>query len=287
MVFNFVGVNTKALYGLMLAALVPLVSYFIVKQFSRTAVVMPRHYVPDTVITKTKNGKLFTDTLWHSIPGFTLYNQLGNKISLNDMITKDSANKVIVADFFFTHCPTICPSLTLNMKRLQESITNSQRVGNRSPDFIQFLSFSIDPERDSVERLKYWADRFQINPEQWWLLTGDKKTIYDLSINDMKLSAVDGEGVDTSFIHTDIFVLIDRNRHIRGYYHGLDSTDLSRLSNDIILLSLEKDPNAKSFFAGKLQLIAVVVLMALIGVGIFLYFFKKSKKNAVSHLEKK
>lgn len=279
--------NTKALYGLMLAALVPLVSYFIVKKFSTTAVVMPRHYIPDSVITKTNKGKLVTDTIWHTIPDFTLYNQLGNEVTLKDMVTKDSTNKVIVADFFFTHCPTICPSLTLNMKRLQESINNSQRVGDRSPDFIQFLSFSIDPERDSVARLKYWADRFQINPEQWWLLTGDKKSIYDLSINDMKLSAVDGKGVDTSFIHTDIFVLIDRNRHIRGYYRGLDSTSLSQLSKDIILLSLEKDPNEKSFFSGKLQLIAVVVLMVMIGVGLFLYFFKKSAKHATGHLEKK
>ena len=261
----------------MLAALVPLVSYFVVKRYSNTAVVMPRHYVPDTVISATKNGKLVTDTIWHTIPGFTLTNQLGQEVSLSDMVTKDSTGKIIVADFFFTHCPTICPSLTYNMKRLQESITNSRRVGNRSPDFIQFLSFSIDPERDSVERLKYWADRFQIDPDQWWLLTGDKKTIYDLSINDMKLSAVDGEGVDTSFIHTDIFVLIDRNRHIRGYYHGLDSVSLAQLSSDIILLTLEKDRSKKSFFAGKLQFMAVAALIAMIGVGLFLYFFRKKK----------
>ena len=259
----------------MLAALLPLVGYFIVKHYSETAVVMPRHYLVDSVVIKTKDGKLYSDTVWQKVPDFTLTNQLGQKVSLRDMITADSTGKIIVADFFFTHCPTICPTLTSNMKRLEQSITNSQRVGNKSPDFIRFLSFSIDPERDSVERLKHWADRFQVNPDLWWLLTGDKKTIYDLSIEHLKMAAVDGEGIDSSFIHTDIFVLIDRNRNVRGYYRGLDTLSLARLSQDIILLTLEKDRNKKSFFAGKLQLMVVVILIILIGVGLFLYFFRK------------
>ena len=261
----------------MLAALLPLVGYFIVKHYSGTAVVMPGYYLPDSVITKTIDGKLISDTVWHKLPDFTLTNQLGQQVSLSDMQTSDSTGKIIVADFFFTHCPTICPTLTSNMKRLEASITNSERVGNRAPDFIRFLSFSIDPERDSVERLKHWADRFQINPELWWLLTGDKKTIYDLSIDHMKLAAIDGEGVDTSFIHTDLFVLIDRNRHVRGYYRGLDTVSLSRLSRDIILLTLEKDTNKKSFFAGKLQFMILTMLIVIVGVGIFLYFFRKMK----------
>ena len=261
----------------MLAALLPLVGYFIVKHYSETAVVMPRHYLVDSVVTTTKSGKLVSDTLWKKVPDFTLTNQLGQNVSLSNMITADSVGKIIVADFFFTHCPTICPALTSNMKRLEQSITNSQRVGNRSPDFIRFLSFSIDPERDSVERLKHWADRFQVNPDLWWLLTGDRKTIYDLSIEHLKMAAVDGEGVDSAFIHTDIFVLIDRNRHVRGYYRGLDSLSLARLSQDIILLTLEKDRNKKSFFAGKLQFMVIVMLIALIAVGLFLYLFRKKK----------
>lgn len=164
------------------------------------------------------------------------------------------------------------------MKRLQESIRNTQRVGDRQPDFIQFLSFSIDPERDSVAELKKWADRFQVNPYNWWLLTGDKKMIYDLSINQMKIGLVDGKGVDTSFFHTDYFVLIDRYRNVRGYYHGLDTTDLARLSKDIIFLTLEKDPKRKSFFTGKLEFIAVIMLLTLAGVGILLIILRKRQK---------
>lgn len=274
--------NRTALYAILLAAIIPLVCYFIVKKYSDTAIVMPRHYFPDSIIDKTEKGKLVSDTVWHTLPDVHLINQLGDSVRL-----KELKGKVIVADFFFTHCPSICPPMTVNMKRLQQSITNARRVGDKTPDFLHFLSFSIDPERDSVERLKYWADRFQINPEQWWLLTGDKKTIYDLAIEDIKLPTVDGEGVDTSFIHTPKFVLIDTNYHVRGYYNGLDTADLAKLSNDIILLTMEKDPKRKSFLAGKLQIIAVAFLSAIIGVGLLLYFIQKRKKNVDTSLEEK
>jgi protein SCO1/2 len=125
--------------------------------------------------------------------------------------------------------------------------------------------------------LKYWADRFQINPDQWWLLTGNKKTIYDLIIHEMKIPVEDGRGVDTDFMHTDHFVLLDTNRNVRGFYHGLDSASLAKLSEDIVLLTLEKGPKEKSFFDGKLQLIAIVFLLTIIGVGLLLYFIRKKE----------
>jgi protein SCO1/2 len=254
----------------MLALLLPLVSYFIVKRKSEHAIIMPPHYFPDTVVTVTKKGKHVTDTVWHRVADFALINQENKLVSWNSL-----KGKIVIADFFFTHCPTICPGLTKNMKRLAESVNNGERVGDKTNQQVQFLSFSIDPERDSVERLKYWADRFQINPEQWWLLTGNKKMIYDLIIHEMKIPVDDGMGVDTNFMHTDHFVLIDSNRYVRGYYHGLDSASLAKLSNDLVLLTLEKGKNEKSFFAGKLQLIAVVFLLTIFGVGLLFYFLRK------------
>jgi len=275
-------VNRKAMYSLMLAALVPLLCYFIIKRYSESALLMPRHYLEDSLVSRTEKGKKVFDTVWHELPAFSLLNQMGDTVSWDGL-----KGKVVVADFFFTHCPTICPALTNNMHTLQQSINNAQRVGDKTPDFLHFLSFSIDPERDSVPRLKQWADRFQVNPEQWWLLTGDKKEIYDFAINDMKIGVVDGEGVDTSFIHTDHFVLIDTNRHVRGYYHGLDSASLRQLSNDIIFLTMEKDPKRKSLFAGKLQLIAVVFLLAILAVGFLLFFMRKKEAYDKARLEKK
>jgi protein SCO1/2 len=256
----------------MLALLVPLVAYFIVQRSSSSLVQMPRHYLVDSVITKTERGKQTTDTLWHKIQDFSLVNQLGDTVSWNDM-----KGKVVVADFFFTRCPTICPALTSNMKRLQESLNNGQRVGDNTNRDVHFLSFSIDSERDSVKQLKAWADRFQINPDTWWLLTGEKKTIYDLAIKEMRIGLQDGEGVDTNFFHSDYFVLLDSNRYVRGYYHGLDSTALARLSRDMVMLTMERTKDGHSFLAGKLQLIAIVFLVAIVGLGIFLMIFRKKK----------
>jgi protein SCO1/2 len=256
----------------MLALLLPLVAYFIVKKKSETAVHMPRHYLPDTVMTVTKKGKKTDDTSWHTLGNFKLTNQEGRTITWDSL-----KGKIVIADFFFTHCPMICPAMTRNMKKLAESIHNGQRVGDRSNKKIHFISFSVDPERDSVERLKFWADRFQINPEQWWLLTGDKQMIYDYAINEMKLGLMDGKGIDTDFVHSDRFVLIDSNRHVRGYYDGLDPEALGKLSNDLVLLTMEKDPKSKSFFAGKLQLIAIVLLTTMMGLALFFYIFRKKQ----------
>ena len=255
---------------MILALVLPLAAYFIVKRKSETAVTMPRHYLPDSVVVVTKKGKRVNDTAWHQLADFSLTNQEGKPVSWDSL-----KGKIIIADFFFTHCPTICPQMTLNMKRMAESIHNGQRVGDRTNKQVRFLSFSIDPERDSVERLKYWADKFQIDPEQWWLLTGDKKVIYGMVIDEMKVGLVDGKGIDTNFIHSDRFVLIDSNRHVRGYYSGLDEIALAKLSNDLVLLTMEKDPKSKSFFDGKLQLVAVVFLLTILGVGLLLFVIRK------------
>jgi protein SCO1/2 len=95
----------------------------------------------------------------------------------------------------------------------------------------------------------------------------------------MKLGLVDGQGVDTSFIHTDRFVLIDKDRVIRGYYKGLDSASIIKLSEDIVLLSLEKNKKDRSFFEGKLELIAIVFLLTVIGLGLFLTALRWKRKK--------
>ena len=276
---------------MILALLIPLIAYFIIKQMSTDAVHIPKPVYEDTTISKVVKGKIEKEIIWHKIPDFKLTNQEGNEVSLHDMVridpeTGDTVPKIIVANFFFTHCATICPGMTMNIKKLQESIKKSEKVGDRTADFVQFLSFSVDPDRDSVTALKKWADRFQINPDNWWLLTGDKKTIYDLSLNQMSLSIQDPQGVDTGFFHTDIIVLIDRDRVVRmprdefgnpRPYHATEEKDLIKLSEDIVLLMLEKDKKKKSFFDGKLELLGVVFLLTLVGLGIFLVVLRKTR----------
>lgn len=232
--------NKKAILALCLAVILPLVSYFIVRSFSEEIAVMPPKYFYDTVVNKVVDGKLQTDTLWHQVDNITLTNQLNEEVSLYDI-----QGKVIVANFFFTRCPSICPRMTSNMKLLEASMKQRDRRKLVDTAYVHFLSFSVDPERDSVEVLKNYADRYGVNPDVWWLLTGEKQKIYDFALEELKLATVDGEGVDENFIHSERFVLLDKNKVVRGFYNGLDSVSLAKLAEDIIYLKLEKDPNVK------------------------------------------
>jgi protein SCO1/2 len=233
-------VTKKALLALCIAALLPIVSYFIVKTASEKAVVIPPRFFADTVINKVVDGKNVTDTIWHSVADIELVNQLGDTVSLDDI-----KGNIIIADFFFTRCPSICPTLTKNMKGLQDALKMRDFRRRIDVSYVRFLSFSVDPERDSVDALKAYADRFGVNHDSWWFLTGPKKKIYDFALNELKLGLQDGEGVDSNFIHSQKFVLLDRERVVRGYYDGLDTMSLSRLAEDLTILMLEKDRKKK------------------------------------------
>ena len=271
--------NRKALLGTLLAVGLAVGAFFVMRFFP--PVHMPRRLFYDSVVTVTKNGKQVTDTIWTRVPDFTMVNQLGDTVSM-----KDLEGKIIVADFFFTRCPSICPQMTKNMKMLQQSIRSNDKVGNREANFIQFISFSVDPERDSVAELKKYADRFQVDPQNWWLLTGDKKEIYNIALKGMSLGITEGT-IDTSFIHPTHFVLIDKSRVVRArkdnlgnvdLYNGRDSVDLKNLAEDVIFLSVEKDPNKKSKLSGKLEIIAVVFGLVILGLILLFTFLKKEKR---------
>jgi protein SCO1/2 len=226
--------SQRALIVLLFVVGVPVLAYFLVKNASEDAVDMPKRWFYDSVVTKTENGKLVHDTLWHRVSNFCLTNQLGNQVCADDL-----KNKILIVDFFFTRCPNPCPTLTRNMKKLQDSYLKNDTL-------VHFLSFSVDPARDSVVALKNYADRFGVRHHNWWMLTGDKKVIYDLALNELKASVVDAGGnVDSSFIHTSYFYLLDKNRVVRGWYNGTDSASLTKLARDVSLLILEKDKTKK------------------------------------------
>lgn len=210
---------------------VPVICYFVLKYYSERSLVMPGHYIADTIMAVTINGKEEIDTVWHKIPDFTLTNQLGQTVSLHD-----AAGKIVVVDFFFTHCPSFCPLLTQNMRKLQEMFHTNDTI-------VQFVSLSVDPERDSVPVLKAYADKFGVRHHNWWMLTGSKDTIYDLAERDFKVAAIDSG--HNNFVHTDRMVLLDKDRLVRGYYNGEDTTDMARLANDIVLLTLERKKDEK------------------------------------------
>jgi protein SCO1/2 len=269
---NLRTVSKKALLALGIAIFIPLISYFIVKGASDDAIDMPKRFFYDSVESKMQDGKKVDDTLWHSVNNITLTNQLGAKVSLNQL-----DGKVIVADFFFTHCPTICPKLTHNMEQLQESLKLNDNMKRLDTTFVQFLSFSVDPERDSSVALKKYGDRFGVNPDVWWLLTGPKKTIYDFALNELKLGLQDGEGVDSNFIHTQKIALLDKQHVVRGYYNGLDSASLSKLAQDIVFIMLEKDRHKKPEVFAEMLAIWPIFIVVIFAVIIFMLFNRKPK----------
>jgi protein SCO1 len=257
--------NKKATLALMLAILLPLTGYYMVKYYSKDAVHMPgKYYVPDSLVTKQKNGKTYIDTVWHKVKNIQFTNQLGKQVNLNDL-----HGKIIVLDFFFTRCPSICPGLAKSMKRLQDSFVKNDSI-------VQFISISIDPEHDSVPQLRKFADRYNVNHDTWWLVTGNKQEIYDFALNEIKANVAD-PGVDTAFIHTENFFLLDSNRIVRGFYNGFDTTAQSRLVRDIPLLMLERDKTAPSVFRDFIPILPLIFIA--IGIVIIITILLNRNKN--------
>lgn len=264
--------SKKALLALCIAVIIPLISYFLVKHYGDEAVVMPRRYYEDSIITTVKDGKETTDTLWHSAKNIALVNQLGDTVTLDQL-----KGKVLVIDFFFTHCGSICPSLTRNMKKLQDAIKRQDNMKYADTNFVQLLSFSVDPERDSVPVIKKYADKYGVNHDVWWMLTGSKKTIYDFAFEELKVDKYNDEPVDSSFVHTSRFTVLDKNRIVRGYYNGLDDTSLARLSNDVVLLMLETDKKKKSLLFTEVAAIWPIFIIVILAVAVFMFFNRKPK----------
>lgn len=162
----------------------------------------------------------------HTIGDFHLTDQEGNPVT-----PEIFKNKIYVADFFFVTCPTICPKMTKNMKILQDRFKNDDRV--------LFISHTVMPEHDSVPVLKQYAIENGIIYGKWYLVTGDKKHIYDLARKHYFAAVSKGDGGPNDFIHTENFVLIDPDKRIRGFYDGTSAEEIDRLTNDIRTLLKE------------------------------------------------
>jgi protein SCO1/2 len=160
---------------------------------------------------------------YHKIKDFSMKNQNG------ETITQEFYNdKIYVADFFFTTCPTICPIMTENMGYVQEKIKNDSDV--------LLLSFSVTPEIDTVEQLKKYSLEKNVIDSKWNLVTGNKKDIYNLARTSYLVAKTNGDGGKYDMIHTENFVLVDKEKRIRGFYDGTNSKEMDQLLNDIKIL---------------------------------------------------
>lgn len=166
------------------------------------------------------------DNAPHSIQSFDLVNQDGKIFSETEL-----NNKIYVADFFFTSCLSACPKMTNNLKEVQNAFRNDSNIA--------IISFTVDPETDTAQRLQWYANHFNINTNKWNLLTGEKNEIYKLARESFSVSASDGDGGAQDFIHSDKLVLVDKQKQIRGYYTGTDKSSVEQLIHDIKKLENE------------------------------------------------
>lgn len=155
------------------------------------------------------------------------------------IITHDSLlGHIAVVDFFFTTCPGICPKLSYQMRRLQNYLKKNKNLKSN----YRLVSFTVNPSVDTLDRLQEYAKLYDVDSSMWWLARGEKQEMYDLSTEFFKLPAIDVSEDSTMaepFVHSERFVLLDRNGFIRGYYDGTDSATVQRLMYDIVMLDIQ------------------------------------------------
>ena len=167
----------------------------------------------------------------HKVGSFSFINQEGQTVT-----EKDMAGKIYVVEYFFTTCKGICPKMNENMTEVAKSFR-----GNKD---VMILSHTVDPRKDSVAALKAYSLRFEADPGQWLFLTGDKKELYDVARYGYLITASEDTAsvdIQSDFIHTNYFVLVDRYGSLRGRYDGTDIGSVKQLIGDISTLLKEKN----------------------------------------------
>lgn len=209
------------LFGIVLLVLSSIIIYLFYNalQPKRTLpIYQPADFNPELV-----DSTLIHVKKYHTIADFALFNQNGKQIT-----QEDYKDKIYIADFFFTTCPTICPLMTKNMADIQASIIDD--------DEVLLLSHSVTPKIDSVPQLKKYALEKGVMDSKWNLLTGDKKQIYELARKSYLAVKDDGDGGEFDMIHTENFILVDKERRIRGTYDGTNPKEIQELLEDLELL---------------------------------------------------
>ena len=212
---------------LLILLVVPVLIFLFLKNFGQNHFTLPR-YIPlmDSTTGNVKfekviyKGEEINDTVFHSIPNFNLTDQNGKPQNSNLF-----KNKIHIAEFIFTRCPGQCPIMSKEMQRVQESFENEKDV--------IILSYSVDPEFDTPENLKIYANNLGAIDGKWYFLTGQKKEIYRMAYYGYFVTAKEENknltNLEDRFVHTDKCILVDSEGHIRGFYNGTDRKDIDKL----------------------------------------------------------
>ena len=187
------------------------------------------YYGPKEPVVVERNGEQVVDTIYAEIPPFELIDRYGRPFT-----DKQVEGKIIVADFFFTRCTTICPKMGIQMQQLQ------LKLNDEAYKDVVFLSHTVDPENDTPEVLNAYARKLQADTARWKFLTGEATDIYRLGNTGYLLSAMEGSASAEQFLHDSRFVLVDKQRHIRGFYEGTTAEGMNALAADLKMLLKEE-----------------------------------------------
>lgn len=171
------------------------------------------------------------DSLFHTIGSFSMTNQSGRTITHEDL-----EGKIYIANFFFATCKTVCPKMNEQVLKVQSKF--------KGVDEFKILTFTVDPEHDSVPVLADYAAKMYADSSQWWFLTGPKDSIYKLAREKFLVPAAEGKTAN-DFFHSQDLILVDKEHHIRGFYDGMDSLEVDTLIDEIKLLMYEQDVEKK------------------------------------------
>lgn len=213
----------RGLIVLGLFAVAVVIGYFILRPASTLPVYHPGQLDPRLVDPAVRGG-----TKEHHIADFHLTDQRGQVLTLDSL-----KGRIILADFFFTTCGSICPKMSAQMVRVQEEFREEPR--------LMLLSHSVTPERDSVPVLQAYGEEYGVDPAHWLLLTGDRPQIYRLARRSYFAATDEGDGGPDDFVHTENFVLVDPQHRIRGFYDGTSEEDVDRAIGDIRILLKETE----------------------------------------------
>ena len=165
------------------------------------------------------------DTIYHTVPSFSFVNQQGKTIT-----DKDFTDKIYVANFFYATCPRECPKMTDQLKRVQDAFMKD--------DQVRIISHTINPEHDGVQVLADYAKKYDADSNKWWFVTGNKDSINSIAQKGYYVEAAQGKNPD-DFFHSQQLILVDKDKHIRGFYDGLDAPSVDTLIIEMKVLELE------------------------------------------------
>jgi len=218
----------KVFLALLVVLIIPIALFLLLSEKRDRTKIMPDYYYPVGKDIIQDGNTLVEEVRYKQVKDITLINQMGDTVNLN----RDLKDKILIINFFFSSCPSICPNMSYNVSVMQKSFLR------KIPEKFQFISISIDPENDNVEAIRNYANKYTTHHDKWWFLTGNREAIFDYMKNELglKLDTDDPQHID----HSTTTVLLDVERYIRGYYNTLDVVELEQCAQHAIFLTMEK-----------------------------------------------